>query len=165
MDRARVEQIARNHRALAQSRALHDIADGAAADAADGRRLEQLWKELERNATEYCDLYNQAFGAVRIRSEFHGDTIVVRSESDQEHTLVLRRTLPAHGHPASVEAHRYHYTEPPLDLPVSLARGGGTLQLIHHGEEANPAELVVELVSAFAEELALADSRRSEQGG
>jgi hypothetical protein len=164
MDRARVEQIARNHKALAQSRA-HDVPDGEAADAADGRRLEQLWKELERNAGEYCDVYNQAFGAVRIRSEFHGDTIVVRSEADQEHTLVLRRTLPSPGHPASIEAHRYHYTEPPLDLPVGVGRSSGTLNLTHHGEDTTAAEIVVELVSAFAEQLALADSNQGRQGG
>jgi hypothetical protein len=157
MDRARVEQIARNHKALAQSRALRDIPDGDAVDAADGRRLEQLWKGLERDATEYCDVYNRAFGAARIRSEFHGDTIVVRSEADPEHTLVFRRTQPSHGHPASVEAHRYHYTEQPLDLPVGLARTAGTLNLTHRGEEVTPAELVVELVTAFAEQLALAD--------
>jgi hypothetical protein len=164
MDRARVEQIARNHRALAHSRALHDIPDADAADAADGRRLEQLWKELERNAAEYCDVYNEAFGAARIRSEFHGDTIVVRSEADQEHTLVFRRTLPSHGHPANLEAHRYHYTEAPLDLPVGLARTSGTLNLTHHGEDVTAAELVVELVSAFAEQLALADGDKGSQG-
>jgi hypothetical protein len=164
MDRARVEQIARNHRALARSRALGDVPDGEAADAVDGRRLEQLWKDLERNAAEYCDVYNQAFGAARIRSEFHGDTIVVRSEADQEHTLVLRRTLPSHGHPASVEAHRYHYSEAPVDLPIGLARTSGTLNLTYHGEDVTTAELVVELVSAFAEQLALADRDQGRQG-
>jgi hypothetical protein len=162
MDRSKVEQIARDHKELAQGSDLREHHDTDIARREEARALEKLWQQIERECADYCASYNNAFGAVRILSDVHADTIVVRSQPDQQDTLVFRRTLPSDAHPGRVEAHRYHSPAQPLDLPVSLRQTApDTLTLTHRDQDVTPEDLVLELLSTFTEQLARAERRRT----
>jgi hypothetical protein len=162
MDKGKVEQIARDHKELAQESDLREHHNTDTARSEEARALEQLWHQIERECAEYCASYNDAFGAVRIISDVHADTIVVRSQPDQQDTLVFRRTLPSDTHPGSIEAHRYHYPAQPVDLPVGLRQTArDTLTLTHRDQDVTSEDLVLGLLSTFTEELAWAGRRRS----
>ena len=54
--------------------------------------------------------------------------------------------------------HRYHYPEHPLDLPVGFRQAvGNTLTLTYRDRDVTPADLVLELLSAFCEQIARAN--------
>jgi hypothetical protein len=162
MDRNKVEQLARNHKQLAQGSDLREHADTDAARNEEARAFEQLWQQIERECAEYCASYNDVFGAVRVHFEAHTDTVVIRSHPDQQDTLVFRRTLQSDAHLGRIEAHRYHYPAHPVDLPVSLRRTAhGALTLTHRDNDVTPEDLVLELLSTFSEQLARADRRRA----
>src|SRR5688572_28485677 len=116
MDKTKVKQIAREHREIAAGREDREHPDAATARLEEAQALEQLWHEIERQCADFCTAYNEAFEAPRISSELHGDTVVVRSLTDQQDTFVFRRTLASDTHPGTIEAHRYHYPAPPVDL-------------------------------------------------
>lgn len=161
MDKNKVGQIARDHKELAEGHDLREHPDTDAACREEARALDQLWQQIEHECAEYCAAYNEAFGAVRIRSEVHADTVVVRSQPDQQDTLVFRRTVPSRGHPGSFEAHRYHYPAHPVDLPVGLRPTSGALTLTHRDQDVTPGDLVLELLSTYTEQLARAERRRA----
>src|SRR5262245_49177658 len=98
MDTARVEQLARDHRELSQRRDVRDQFDTEAARRAETKALEDLLHVISRECAEYCESYNKAFGDARVRSEAHGETVVIRSQLDQQDTIVFRRTLPTPDH-------------------------------------------------------------------
>ena len=162
MDRGKVEQIARDHKELALGSDLREHRDTDIARGEEARALEKLWQQVERECAEYCASYNDAFGAVRILSDVHADTVVVRSQPDQQNTVVFRRTLPSDTHPGSVEAHHYHSPAHPVDLPVGLRQTArDTLTLTHRDQDVTPEDLVLELLSTFTEQLARAERRRA----
>ena len=71
---------------------------------------------------------------------------------------MFRRTFPSHGHSGNLEVHRYHYPEQPVDLPVGLKRApGNTLTITYRDHDVTPADLVLELLTGFTEQLARAD--------
>jgi hypothetical protein len=159
MDRNRVEQLARDHRELAQRRDRREELDTDAARREEAIALDQLLHQIERECTEYCASYNEAFGAPRVRSEPHAETVVVRSQLDQQDTVVFRRTHASHSHSGTIEVHRYHYPEQPVDLPVGLKRvGAGPLTLSYRDRTVTPAALVLEVLSTFTEQIARAES-------
>jgi hypothetical protein len=162
MDTAKVEQLARNHKELAHGRDPLDQLDTEAARREETKALERLLHEIERECAEYCASYNEAYGGIRVRSEAHADTVVVRSQLGQQDTIVFRRSLPSHGHAGNLEVHRYHYPEHPVDLPVGVTRAAdGTLTLTYRDRSIALADLVLELLSVFSEQIARAERDRA----
>jgi hypothetical protein len=162
MDKTKVEQIAREHRDIAARRDDREYPDTATARLEEAQALEQLWHEIEQQCADFCAAYNHAFGALRIRSELHGDTVVVRSLPDQQDTLVFSRILSPGTHRAGIEAHRYHYPAHPVDLPVGLRPTvGRALTLTYRDQHVTPEDLVLELLSTFTDELARAQRRET----
>jgi hypothetical protein len=101
MDATRVGQLAREHKALAGHSDLRDQLDTEAARREEAKALEQLLHQLGLECAEYCAAYNEAFGSTRVRAEAHAETVIVRSQLDQQDTIVFRRTLPLHHRPAA----------------------------------------------------------------
>jgi hypothetical protein len=166
MNKSRIEQLARDHKDLAEGRRLREQPDTDAARQAEIQALARLWDELERECAAYCDCYNQAFGAARLREERHPDTIVVRSQLQQEDTLVFRRALPSESHRANLEGHRYHYGAHPVDLPIAITHGdSGSLMLTYDGQDISAEELVLQVLGAFSEQLARAERRSAGAAG
>ena len=163
MDREKVAQIAREQKDIAQGRHLRDAPDTEEARRQETHALERLWEQVVRESTEYCACYNDAYGIQRIRTEAHADTVVIRSLLDQEDTLVFRRTLPSSVQAGHVEVHRYQYPTRPVDLPVALKHTPEGLALTYRGQDIAPADLVLELLSRFTEQLARAEQRSTRQ--
>jgi hypothetical protein len=160
MDKTIVEQIAREHRAVAAGRDDREHPDSHDARVDEARALDLLWQEIGRQCADFCASYNDAFGAQRIRSEVHADTVVVRSLPDQQDTLVFRRHVASDAHRGTIEAHRYHYPAHPVDLPVGLTPAGGdALALTYRDQQITPEDLVLQLLVTFTEELARAQRR------
>jgi hypothetical protein len=158
MDATRVGQLAREHKALAGHSDLRDQLDTEAARREEAKALEQLLHQLGLECAEYCAAYNEAFGSTRVRAEAHAETVIVRSQLDQQDTIVFRRTLPSPGHSGTLEVHRYHYPEHPVDVPVGLKRApGNTLTITYRDHDVTPADLVLDLLTGFTEQLARAD--------
>ena len=158
MDATRVGQLAREHKALAARPELRDELDTEAARREDAKALERLLNQLGMECAEYCAAYNEGFGSTRVRSESHAETVIVRSELGQQDTIVFRRTHASHGDSGNLEVHRYHYPEHPVDLPVGLRRApGNTLTITYRDQDVTPADLVLELLTAFTEQLARAE--------
>ena len=67
MDKSKVEQIAREHKQLAQPRASLDPFETEAAREQEGKALNQLWQQIAHESSEYCEAYNEAFGSARLR--------------------------------------------------------------------------------------------------
>jgi hypothetical protein len=166
MNKDKVEQVAREHKLLAEPLEPPKHLDTHAAQVDEARALDQLWGQVERESAAYCASYNEAFGASRIWSEVHPNTVVVRAELGQQDTLVFCRTVPTPAHPGRVEAHRYHYPERPVDLAVGLRRTtAGTLTLTYLDQDKTPEDFVLELLSIFGEQLARAEARRERAAG
>src|SRR5215218_6504105 len=91
MDRNKVEQLARDHKRLAEASDLREHPGTDTARGEEARAFDQLWQQIERECAAYCAAYNEAFGGMRIHFEAHADTVVVRSHPDQQDTLVFRR--------------------------------------------------------------------------
>ena len=156
MDATRVGQLAREHKALAARPELRDQPDTEAARE-EAQALVRLLNQLGLECAEYCAAYNEGFGSIRVRSEAHAETVIVRSQLDQQDTIVFRRTHASHGHSGNLEVHRYHYPEHPVDLPVGLRRSPGTLTITYRDRDVTPADLVLELLNTFTEQLARAE--------
>jgi hypothetical protein len=155
MDASRVEQLARDHKALENRFDLRDQLDTEAARREESKALDAFLHQIAVECEQYCAAYNEAFGGIRVRSEAHAETVVVRSALDQQDTIVFRRTHPSHGHAGSLEVHRYHYPEQPVDLPVGLRRAAANrLTLTFRDQDTTPADLVLELLSTFSEQIA-----------
>jgi hypothetical protein len=162
VDKTKVKHIAREHRDIAAGRDDREHPDAATARLEEAQALEQLWHEIERQCADFCTAYNEAFEALRISSELHGDTVVVRSLPDQQDTLVFRRFLASDTQRGKIEAHRYHYPAQPVDLPVGLKPTvGHALTLAYRDQPVTPEELVLELLSTFTAELARAQRRET----
>ena len=169
MDASRVEQLARDHKALENRTDLRDQLDTEAARREETKALDEFLHQIAVECEQYCTAYNQVFGTVRVRSEAHAETVVVRSQLDQQDTIVFRRTHPSHDHSGNIEVHRYHYPEQPVDLPVGLKRGAANrLTLTYRDQDLTPADLVLELLSTFSEQIARGNragaAPRSEHG-
>src|SRR5262245_37681195 len=88
MDRRRIEEVARAHRALSEQ----TPAGHTDTPAREARAFDALWGAIQHDADEYCATYNEAFGTARIKVESHPDSIVIRSQLDPQDTLVFHRT-------------------------------------------------------------------------
>jgi hypothetical protein len=164
MDINLVKQMARAHRDVLVERNERGDPDTAAARLEESRALDQLWHGIESQCTDFCAAYNDAFGSPRLRSERHGDTVVIRALPHQRDTLVFSRVPHSDTHPGRIEAHRYHYAAPPLNLPVGIAAIiGGGLTLTFQDEQVTPESLVLKALSTFTEELAGAEHRVADQ--
>jgi hypothetical protein len=154
MDVAKVNQIARQHKELATTAGPGTLLQSDIARRQEAELLSRLFHDIQNECEAYCTLYNDAFGAVRVRSEAHGDTVVIRSHLDPQDTLVFHCIVPSEAHAAQVEARRYHYREQPVHLPVDLRRTddeGMTLTL--RGRDVNAAEMVLDLLTTFSEHI------------
>ena len=155
MDPAKVAQIARKHRALVASPGPGALLEAEAARHEEAEALNGLFSEIETECDAYCLSYNDAFGETRVRTEPHSNTIVIRSQLDQEDTLVFQRVAPSHTHGGRIEARRYHYGEQPVHLPVDVRRTEERrLTLTLRGRDVAAAELVLDLLTTFSEHLA-----------
>jgi hypothetical protein len=155
MDSTKVAQIARKHRELVTSLGPGAPLEAEAARHEEAEALNGLFSEIETECDAYCRSYNDAFGEARLRMEPHGDTIVIRSQLDQEDTLVFRRVAPSHTQGGRIEAHRYHYREQPVHLPVDVRRTEQRrLMLTLRGRDVAAAELVLDLLTTFSEHIA-----------
>src|SRR5262245_19238634 len=114
MDRLRIGEIARAHKALSQEPVLGER-DTSTREA---RAFDVLWASIQDESNEYCMAYNEAFGSTRIKVESHPDSIVIRSELDPQDTLVFHRTPSTDTHRGTFDLHRYHYGQPPVSLPA-----------------------------------------------
>ena len=154
MDPAKVAQIARKHRELATSSGPDALLEETARQE-EAEALNGLFSEIETECDAFCRSYNDAFGATRVRMEPHGDTIVIRSQLDQEDTLVFLRVAPTHAQGGRIEARRYHYGEQPVHLPVDVRRTEvRRLMLTLRGRDVAAAELALDLLTTFSEHLA-----------
>jgi len=154
MDPAKVAQIARKNRELATSLGPDALLEEAARHE-EAEALNGLFSELETECGAFCQSYNAAFGETRVRTEPHGDTIVIRSQLDQEDTLVFLRVAPSLTQGGRVEARRYHYGEQPVHLPVDVRRTETRrLMLTLRGRDVAAAELALDLLTTFSEHLA-----------
>lgn len=159
MDAARVAEIARKHRELAASPGPGLLLEAEAARHAEAELLNRLFSEIEAECDAYCRSYNDAFGDTRVRLEPHGDTVVIRSQLDQEDTLVFHRIAPSHTQAGRIGARRYHYREQPVHLPVDVRRTDARLlTLTLRGKDAAAADLVIDLLTTFTEHLARTES-------
>ena len=96
--------------------------------------------------------------------EPHGDTIVIRSQLDQEDTLVFLRVAATHTQGGRIEARRYHYGEQPVHLPVDVRRTEARrLMLTLRGRDVAAAELVLDLLTTFSEHLARTEAAARDQ--
>jgi hypothetical protein len=154
MDPARVAQIAQKHRQLATSLGPDALLEEAARQE-EAEALNRLFRELETECDAFCQSYNDAFGQTRVRMEPHGDTIVIRSQLDQEDTLVFLRVASTHTQGGRIEARRYHYGEQPVHLPVDVRRTEARrLMLTLRGRDVAAAEVALDLLTTFSEHLA-----------
>ena len=155
MDPTKVAQIARKHRELVASPGPGALLEAEAARHEEAEALNGLFKEIETECDAYCRSYNDAFGEARVRTEPHSDTIVIRSQLDQEDTLVFHRVAPSHTQGGRIDARRYHYGEQPVHLPVDVRRTEERrLMLTLRGRDVAAAELVLDLLTTFSEHLA-----------
>ena len=160
LDREQVRRIAEHDKQLAARAGLRHAESDSARDT-EARAIEKLWRDIAEECAAYCAAYNAAFGTIRILSEVHADTVVVRSQPDQQDTVVFHRTHATDTHTGNLAVHRYHYPTHPVDLPVGLRRTpAGAVTLTHLDEEVTPEELVLKVLSAFTEQLALANLNR-----
>ena len=154
MDPAKVAQIARKHKELATSSGPDALLEEAARQE-EAEALNSLFSELETECNAFCRSYNDAFGETRVRTEPHGDTIVIRSQLDQQDTLVFLRVAPSHTQGGRIEARRYHYGEQPVHLPVDVRRTETRrLMVTLRGHDVAAAELALDLLTTFSEHLA-----------
>jgi hypothetical protein len=158
MDPTKVAQIARKHRELATS-SRPDVLLEETARQEEAAALNGLFSEIETECDAFCRSYNDAFGETRVRMEPHGDTIVIRSQLDQEDTLVFLRIAPTHTQSGRIEARRYHYGEQPVHLPVDVRRTEARrLMLTLRGRDVAAAELALDLLTTFSEHLARSEA-------
>ena len=154
MDPAKVAQIARKHRELASSLGPDALLEEAARQK-ETEALNSLFSEIRIECDAFCRSYNDAFGETRVRTEPHGDTIVIRSQLDQHDTLVFLRVAPSHTQGGRIEARRYHYGEQPVHLPVDVRRTETRrLMVTLRGRDVAAAELALDLLTTFSEHLA-----------
>jgi hypothetical protein len=154
MDPAKVAQIARKHRELASSLGPDALLEEAARQK-ETEALNSLFSEIRTECDAFCRSYNDAFGETRVRTEPHGDTIVIRSQLDQQDTLVFLRVAPSHTQGGRIEARRYHYGEQPVHLPVDVRRTETRrLMVTLRGRDVAAAELALDLLTTFSEHLA-----------
>ena len=99
MDVAKVDQIARQHRKLATTGGPGAVLETDIARRHEAEALNRLFRAVEGECAAYCTSYNDAFGATRVRFEAHGDTVVIRSDVDQQDTLVFHYVVPSDTHP------------------------------------------------------------------
>jgi hypothetical protein len=155
VDRARISEVARAHKALLQLPAAERHSP-----AREARVFETLWVSIREEADEYCTAYNDAFGAARIKLESHPDSIVIRSRLDPQDTLVFHRTPSTDTHRGTLEVHRYHYGQQPITLPTGVVSSDtGDVTLMYDGRSTTPQDLVFEALSIFTEELARSERR------
>jgi hypothetical protein len=155
MDAAKVGHVARRHKELAANRGPGTLLDTEIARQQEVAALHQLFSEIQHECDSYCASYNDAFGAARVRVDAHGDTVVIRSHSDAEDTLVFHRISPTQTQAGRIEARRYHYGEQPVHLPVDVRRTEDTrLAVTLRGRDVPPAELVFDLLTTFTEHIA-----------
>ena len=153
MDPAKVAQIARKHKELATSSGPDALLEEAARQE-EAAALNGLFSEIEAECDAYCRSYNDAFGETRVRMEPHGDTIVIRSQLDQD-TLVFLRVAPSPTKGGRIEARRYHYGQQPVHLPVDVRRTEeGRLMVTLRGRDVAAADLVLDLLTTFSEHIA-----------
>ena len=159
MDAAKVAAIARKHRELSTSPGPGALLEAEAARQEEAEALNRLFREIEAECDAYCRSYNDAFGETRVRSEPHGETVVIRSQLDQEDTLVFHRIAPGQDKGGRIEARRYHYREQPVHLPVDVRRTEERiLMLTLRGRDVAAAELVLDLLTTFSEHIARTES-------
>ena len=159
MDVAKVNQIARQHKELATTAGPGTLLQSDVARRQEADLLKRLFREIQHECEAYCTFYNDAFGATRVRSEAHGDTVVIRSHLDQQDTLVFHCVVPSETHAGRIEARRYHYREQPVHLPVDIRRTddeGVTLTL--NRREVTAAEMVLDLLTTFTEHIVRTES-------
>jgi hypothetical protein len=154
MDVDRVDQIARQHKELATNGGPGTLLETDIARGHEVEALSRLFREIETECGAYCTSYNDAFGAIRVRSEAHGDTVVIRSQLDPQDTLAFHRVLASETQAGRLEAHRYHYRERPVHLPVDVRRTDKGLTLTLRGRSVAAAELVLDLLTTFTEHIA-----------
>lgn len=155
MDVAKVGQVARRHKELAANRGPGSLLDTETARHQEVVALNQLFSDIQRECDAYCTSYNEAFGVTRVRAEPHADTVVIRSHSDAEDTLVFHRVSPTQTHAGRIEARRYHYGEQPVHLPVDVRRTeDARLMVTLRGRDVQPGELVFDLLTTFTEHIA-----------
>ena len=158
MDVAKVDQIARQHRKLATTGGPGTVLETDIARRHEAEALNRLFRAVEGECAAYCTSYNDAFGATRVRFEAHGDTVVIRSDVDQQDTLVFHYVVPSDTHPGRIEARRYHYGEQPVHLPVDVRRTADDgLSLTLRGRDVTATELVLDLLTTFTEHIARAE--------
>ena len=158
MDVAKVDQIARQHRALATTGGPGSVLETEIARRHEAEALNRLFRAIEGECEAYCTSYNDAFGASRVRMEAHGDTVVIRSHLDQQDTLVFHYVVPSDTHAGRIEARRYHYREQPVHLPVDVRRmADDGLSLTLRGRDVAATELVLDLLTTFTEHIARAE--------
>ena len=156
MDTNKVREVARNHKVLSERRATQ--VSGGDTTGVETRALAEVWERIQQECAQYCEAYNNAFGAERIRAEPHADSVVVRSQLDQQDTVVFHRVSPSGTHHAGLEVHRYHYGQPPISAPVDLRLVDGHMRLTYQERDVAPETLVFDTLNTFAEQLALAES-------
>ena len=159
MDAAKVGEIARKHRELTTSPGPGALLEAEAARHEEAEAMNRLFSQIQAECDAYCRSYNDAFGAIRVRMEPHGDTVVIRSQLDQEDTLVFSRVAASHIKGGRIDARRYHYREQPVHLPVDVRRTDARiLTLTLRGRDVTAAELVLDLLTTFSEHIARSES-------
>jgi len=158
MDAGKVDQIARQHKALASSGGPGTPLATDIARRKETEALNRLLREIEAECEAYCTSYNDAFGATRVRLDAHGDTVVIRSQFDPQDTLVFHCVVPSDTNAGRIEARRYHYREQPVHLPVDVRRTDEDgLRLTLRDRTVAAAEMVLDLLTTFTEHIARAE--------